>query len=116
MSRPGDRFSTTKAEPNTPLAALKEQLTDFERNVTDLLDPSEPAVTAALQRLEIVLHILSGVPGAHETSSTPVAVLEEKLEGEKAEEPANKPKRASRSKAAKESDSGESSTEESPTE
>jgi hypothetical protein len=107
MSRPGDRFSTTKAEPNTPLAAFKEQLTDFERNVLDLLDPSEPAVTAALQRLEIVLHILSGVPGAHETSSTPVAVIEEKLK----EEPAVKPKRATRSKAAKEPDAGESEDE-----
>jgi hypothetical protein len=111
MSRPGDRFSTTKTEPNTPAAAFKEQLTDFERNVLDLLDPSEPAVTAALQRLEIVLHILAGVPGAHETSSTPVAVLEGKLEEEKAEEPATKPKRASRSKAAKEADAGESGDE-----
>jgi hypothetical protein len=112
MSRPGDRFSTTKTEPNTPLAAFKEQLTDFERNVLDLLDPSEPAVTAALQRLEIALHILSGVPGAHETSSSPVAELEEKLKEEGTEEPAVKPKRATRSKAAKEAgESGDESPE-----
>ena len=69
MGNIGDRFNTTNVHPDTPLAQVKELLTDAERTLTDLFDPSKPEVTSALQHFELALHVLAAMPEANEPAS-----------------------------------------------
>lgn len=66
MSKPGQRFSTVRAEAGSPLAQIKDKLTEVEKLVHDVLDPNDPAVGSALQHLDLFLHVLGGVPASHE--------------------------------------------------
>jgi hypothetical protein len=69
MGTIGDRFNTTNVHPHTPLAEVKELLTDAEQTLSDLFDASKPEVTSALQHFELALHVLAGMPEANEPAS-----------------------------------------------